>query len=1341
MTGGNWRGATRKRRCLFGLFAFAVYLGLGLGPCRFVEAQVAGPGGVTENLALWLKADGHVFSDKSGYDAGSTPAADGDAVASWADESGQMTRAATSGDAGFAAPIFKDNENDWINFNPVVEFDGTATGLTFYDDYLFSTGTGLSIFASAKSEAGSTGQTNYLLDFGADGGAYGIVHDDTKTQFITPTGHSGTVTTTNHFFGATPIWLKGVATFDSEQNLFVTSPFVPTGNSDSISGLIQITAVEINENSTPDTTVGPLCIGRQAKSFNVDLGDSRRFYGSIGEVIVYASALSDDDQAKVASYLAVKYGNMKEGNFVASDGTVIWDENNPFGCYVAGIGVDDASGLSQTKSRNVGQGSVLIGEQVAPLANGQFLLWGNDCGSLDKDTDVPAGYSQRLERIWMVQETGNPGNVKMCFDLSGLDDLKIDFGNPAGFAILYDDTKDEDFSDARAQTGLTVDGTTVCVNTVDFIDGEHFGLAYPELPHIVIEKTAQDLNGWPLAAGDTIRYRVTLNNTLDQPDTNVTLTDFVPANTSYVDGSASKSWGSHSGPDPFVVDFGDIPANGEVWFQFDVTVDADAVGQTIQNSASADSDMLDEPVATGPVEPPGDHGGLVVAAPGGVGSGLGLWFKAEGISTGVEDGKAPGEMVVQWTNQGFEQLIAEASASASSDIVKVDDAINFNPAVDFSGADAKSLAGEAEYDFGGEPATIFVVFSDEGTDTQVAGLFSAYAGAGAYGPGIVYDAPGFGLDGDGCIEGDTSSPLDRPRLMRAVYATGNNADGGTTWFDGAKEGDGTNCPNSGGTGAYHFEIGGRTAGGDDSSNIGRIFKGKISEVIYYKTSFAQAMVPARVADGNEVSRIESYLALKYGITKAEDYVDSAGNVFWNSTLDVSFSNDIAGIGADPGSALSQRKSRSVNESGIVTGEEVATLSDGQFLVWANDGGSPAKATDVPAGYLQRLERRWMVQETGDPGNVKMCFDLSGLDDLRIDFGNPGGFAILYDDNKDGDYSDARAQSNLSVDGTTVCVDTVDFINGEHFSLAYPVMSSLSIAKTATDVNGPPLEVGDTIHYRVTVNNLADAVNSNVTLTDSVPAYTTYVEGSADKIYGSHSGPDPFVVDFGDVPANAQVWFEFDVTVDANAVGQTIQNFAQADSDTQPSPVDTGPVEPEGDDGGLVVGPVLSLAVEMTAEDVNGSPLREGDVIRYRVTVRNLADAINPNVEASAPIPANTSYVDGSFAKEYGAHTGPPEFDAFTVDFGDLPALGETWFQFDVMVNAGAAGQTIQNTARATSEMQDTPVQTEPAEPPGADGGLVEEPLGPPIPTINQWGLMGLVLFFSLATFLKKRRKQ
>ena len=75
----------------------------------------------------------------------------------------------------------------------------------------------------------------------------------------------------------------------------------------------------------------------------------------------------------------------------------------------------------------------------------------------------------------------------------------------------------------------------------------------------------------------------------------------------------------------------------------------------------------------------------------------------------------------------------------------------------------------------------------------------------------------------------------------------------------------------------------------------------------------------------------------------------------------------------------------------------------------------------------------MVQETGVSGNVKMCFDLSGLDDLRIDFGNPGGFAIFYEDTKDDDYSNARAQSNLSVDGKTVCFDTDGRNGGGEYS--------------------------------------------------------------------------------------------------------------------------------------------------------------------------------------------------------------------------------------------------------------------------------------------------------------------
>ncbi|HAI18447.1 MAG TPA: MAM protein, partial [Xanthomarina gelatinilytica] len=127
----------------------------------------------------------------------------------------------------------------------------------------------------------------------------------------------------------------------------------------------------------------------------------------------------------------------------------------------------------------------------------------------------------------------------------------------------------------------------------------------------------------------------------------------------------------------------------------------------------------------------------------------------------------------------------------------------------------------------------------------------------------------------------------------------------------------------------------------------------------------------------ERNRIQSYLAIKYGITlgvngTSQDYVDSAGNIIWDANTGVAaedvFNYDIAGIGRDDDSDLLQKQSRSVNNAldGATRGQGVLTigigsiantnnlntnteLEDKEFLVWGNDGvdlDNPAVVVDV-----------------------------------------------------------------------------------------------------------------------------------------------------------------------------------------------------------------------------------------------------------------------------------------------------------------------------------------------------------------------------------------------------------
>ena len=139
----------------------------------------------------------------------------------------------------------------------------------------------------------------------------------------------------------------------------------------------------------------------------------------------------------------------------------------------------------------------------------------------------------------------------------------------------------------------------------------------------------------------------------------------------------------------------------------------------------------------------------------------------------------------------------------------------------------------------------------------------------------------------------------------------------------------------------------------------------------------------------EIQRVESYLAIKYGITldqtAATDYLASDGaTIMWDATAAGTYNNDIAGIGRDDAQALEQRVSKSVNTDALVafaldndftTANNDATRTtahgaDLSFMTWANnDAGITAwTATGAPTDR-EILSRVWKTDETGTVGTV------------------------------------------------------------------------------------------------------------------------------------------------------------------------------------------------------------------------------------------------------------------------------------------------------------------------------------------------------------------------------------
>jgi hypothetical protein len=96
--------------------------------------------------------------------------------------------------------------------------------------------------------------------------------------------------------------------------------------------------------------------------------------------------------------------------------------------------------------------------------------------------------------------------------------------------------------------------------------------------------------------------------------------------------------------------------------------------------------------------------------------------------------------------------------------------------------------------------------------------------------------------------------------------------------------------------------------------------------------------------------------------------------------------DIAGIGRDDTSGLSQQKSQSINNTGdIIVATQSSIGTNLAALMWSNDGSATGSftTTDVPSGY-QRIAREWRFEENNsDVGNVVVSYPASAL---------PSGFA-------------------------------------------------------------------------------------------------------------------------------------------------------------------------------------------------------------------------------------------------------------------------------------------------------------------------------------------------------------
>lgn len=446
--------------------------------------------------------------------------------------------------------------------------------------------------------------------------------------------------------------------------------------------------------------------------------------------------------------------------------------------------------------------------------------------------------------------------------------------------------------------------------------------------------------------------------------------------------------------------------------------------------------------------PAGDRPFVVCSgSPGGVSTNIRTWLQADNGAGTTTDGTT----VSTWTDDSG--MAADGSGAGSTRPVyrrNTADNVNFNPGIEFDGTDDYLDLVDGTIATNGDPYSIYAVAAP-GSE-HVAGNPGKIVMAGEY--NLISSANLWvsvdvrssmkvlhGFNQNDLISADNMAAQDEPVLMSLLHDFSDSPRreshmvstmGSTSLTDNPT----TNHSNDG----SDDKIGMATP-------VNEWFDGLIQEIVIFNGKHTTV----------ERYPIESYLAIKYGLTLDHDYIASDGtSVIWDISANSGYNSNIAGIGRDDGSGLQQKQSKSENANTMLTvGHSTSLATDNftnanafgannSFFIWGDNGSAAANNGSTDVGFttngvniVGRMDRVWKSQETGTVGTIILRFDMStvpsttgqgnnDLADVRLLMDANGTFA-----------SGAFAVSPSSFNNTTDVVEfQVDFTgaNGFFFTL-------------------------------------------------------------------------------------------------------------------------------------------------------------------------------------------------------------------------------------------------------------------------------------------------------------------
>ena len=345
-----------------------------------------------------------------------------------------------------------------------------------------------------------------------------------------------------------------------------------------------------------------------------------------------------------------------------------------------------------------------------------------------------------------------------------------------------------------------------------------------------------------------------------------------------------------------------------------------------------------------------------VIGPGGVQTGIQIWYK----------GDVPYEPTPNiWRDQsGNANHALDASNSILNSSLATNQYLNFNNYL--------ISPDTLERDFGSQSVTsgntIFIVGSGQKTSTTTRGGYIGYedpSTTASYGLISLTTGP--------TIDNSTNSNFSSGGILRqdgVTLAAGNNPSVGNFSIVSAQIDPLGTVPNPFSIGALLY-LGGYTSATDESMD-----SYEFAEVVAYNGALKTQ---------TEIEKVETYLAIKYGLTLQTDYlsaIDSIGTVY--PVGGHSYNNAIAGLARQDTSGFQQRQSKSHFGNDIVLmaledlepeGTPNTNLFDNDefYLIWGHEGGSLCWAAEdfsigPDSNHYVRLEREWRMETTNGTGS-------------------------------------------------------------------------------------------------------------------------------------------------------------------------------------------------------------------------------------------------------------------------------------------------------------------------------------------------------------------------------------